>query len=158
MGLTVSAQASNAYAAYALKNSETYENYAVDTSEVSENYFNISSVSDAVDAMNSVLDSTSSLYSVGRVDSFVRSQYQFSQLGIYENLRERVSSYDVSGVLSSDTDLSDMYKLANTSNQVSSDYISSLLESSGYTESNSSSYSSYLEEESGTSGLLDVTV
>ena len=158
MGLTISAQASNAYAAYALKNSETYENYAVDTSEISEEYFNISSVSDAVDAMNSVLDSTSSLYSVGRVDSFVRSQYQFSQLGIYENLRERINSYDVSGVLTSDTDLSDVYELANTSNQVSSDYINSLLESSGYTESTSSSYSSYLEEEAGTSGLLDITV
>lgn len=140
MGLTVSAQASNAYTAYALKNSDTYENYAIDMNDVSEEYFNISSVSDAVDAMNSVLDSAASLYSVGKVDSFVRSQYQFSQLGIYENLKDKIGSYDVTGVLSNDTDLSDVYELANTSNQVSSDYIRSLL------------------EESGTSGLLDITV
>jgi hypothetical protein len=157
MSMTVSNLAAYNYSAYSFENSDTYSTYAVDSSEVSEEYYNISSVPDAISELEEATDSTN-LYSIGRVDSFVKSQYDFSQLGIYDSLKETLDSYDVASVLTNDTDLSEMYALANTANQVSESYLTSLLESSGYTQSAVSSYSSYLEDESSTSGLLDVTV
>ena len=157
MSMTISNQAALSYGTYNLKKSEAYETYAVDSSEISEEYYNVSSVTDALDAMQEANDSAS-LYSVGRIDSFVKTQYDFSQISIYEKLKDTVGSYDVAGVMSNDTDLSDMYELANSSSQISEDYVNSLLESSSYVQSAASSYSSYLEEDTATSTLLDVTV
>lgn len=157
MSMTVGNQAALSYSTYSFTNSDAYETYAVDSSEVSEEYYNISSVSNAVEAMNDAIDS-SSPYSVGKVDSYVKNQLSLSQLGIYEDLSDTIDSYDVASLLNGDTDLSEMYDLANSSNQISEDYISSLLESSGYVSSAVSSYSSYLEEDSSTTSLLDVTV
>ncbi len=157
MSMTVSNQAALSYGAYALKNSKEYEDYAVDSGEVSKECYNISSISNAVEAMNNALDA-SGPYTMGKVDSFVRSQLLISQTGIYENLSEKLASYDVDGLLSNDSDLSGMYSLSSASSLISKDAISSILESNGYTASATSSYSSYLEDENEASSLLDVTV
>ncbi len=155
MSMTVFNQAAISYSNYSLLNSSTYQTYSVDASELSKERYNVSGIRTTFSAMTEATDSAN-LYSIGKIDSFVKSKFDFSQIGTYEDLNDTINSYGVSSLLNNDSDLSELYSFARITSQLSADYMSSLLESNGYVSSAVSNYTSYLEDASSNS-VLDVS-
>lgn len=150
MSLTVTSQAAAYYNMYTFENSDTYTENAVDETTVSEDSYNISSLSNAIDAFNKS-DSTNIGF-IDNVTSYAKNVYETSQLSVYDTL---TADNSVSDILSNNTDLSNLYELSGTYSMSSATYLASLSVASSTETDTSSSISSYLDDSSSES-VLDV--
>ncbi len=140
MSITVTNQAQNMYNAYALTNSDTYKENEIDSSVVSKEKYNISNLTNALDAMDKA-DSVS-FESIGNIDSYAKNTYKLSQLDSYEKLSD-TSSDNITDLLSGKAGSNDIYKLIEDRNTLTTDEIESLIGTDGST---SSQYSKYLSD------------
>lgn len=154
MGMTVSNQASYLYSLYQYENSPSAQSSSVDPSEVSKQQYNISNLSNAVDALNSVTSRNG--YSIGSVSACAADLIQQSQLSDYSTIKDTLKSSVQTGILSGSTDLSALYSTLGFNPESTRDYLKIL--SSGDTSSGSSGnavndYRSYLSSSTETSLL-----
>lgn len=140
MSITVSAQAQNMYNAYALSNSDAYKENEIDSSTVSKEKYNVSNLTNALDA----LEKTDSVgfASVGNVDTYSKNVFFKSQLDNYDKLSD-TDTTSISDLISGKTDVNDIYKLLADQNTLSSDKIKSLMDADTST---GAKYSAYLND------------
>jgi len=142
MSLTVYTQSTFYYNSYALINSETYQENAVDSTKISENSYNISNMTNALEALNT--GDTVNFNFLGNIKSYAKNLYIMSQLNFFDNLNS--SNTKISNILSNDMDLSGMYSMMGSKNLISKQYYDYILENTETetTKDISSSYSDYL--------------
>jgi hypothetical protein len=148
MGLSVSDSASLYYNMYSFQNSDTYKNNTVDPSSVSKDKYNISNLSNALDALSK--EDTSNFSSITNVNNYAKSIYNVSQLTNYNTIS---STSKYSDLLSNNTDLSSLYETLGSINILNSGDMESLWNTYA-ANATSQTYSSYLSK-SGLGSVLD---
>lgn len=154
MGMTVSNQASYLYSLYQYESSTAAQSSSVDLSAVSKQQYNISSLSNAVDALNGV--SSQNGYSIGSASSAAAGLIQESQLSGYATIKDNLKSSVQTEIFSGNADLSSLYSTLGFNPVSTRDYLKIL--SGGYASSGSSGnavndYKSYLSSSTETSLL-----
>jgi hypothetical protein len=154
MGMTISDQASYEYGLYQYENSSAAKNNTVDSSAVAKKYYNISSISNAVDAMSGA--SSKNGYSLGSVNTYAVGLIQESQLSDYSTIKDNLKSSVQTALLSGSTDLSSLYSMLGFNAASTKDYLSIL--NSGTSSGSSSAsavdnYKKYLSSSTETSIL-----
>ena len=154
MGMTISDQASYEYGLYQYENSSAAKSSTVDSSAVSKKYYNISSISNAMDALSGV--SSQNGYSLGSVNTYAVGLIQGSQLSDYSIIKDNLKSSVQTELFSGSTDLSSLYSTLGFNAASTKDYLSILNSgtSSGSSASAVDNYKKYLSSSTETS-LLD---
>ena len=149
MSLSVTNQAALSYLKYDYLKSDSYTENAIDESAVSESDYNISSLTNALDALSN--SNSLDFSGVGNLTSYTKDFYKLSQLGSYDTLTDSTNA-NVSGLLTNTSDLSKIASLSSENSLMSEAYIKYTAEA----ETSSSSidnYTSYLK-----GSLLDKNV
>lgn len=173
MSLTVTNQAADLYNQYKLQNSETYKNNAVDASAISKENYNVSNITNAMDAL--VSTDKVDLNSVGNIGSYASSQYEVSQLANYDTLSAKNNNIaDFLPGSGSDDSLTNVYNLIAPNKTANAEFLQGVVQkaeakaiadnqssvSTKTTETDSSRVDSYSQYLSGTAAgsLLDTSV
>ena len=153
MGMTISDQASYEYNLYKYQNSSAAKSSTVDSSAVSKKYYNISNISNAIDALNGI--SSQNGYSIGNLNTYAVGLIQGSQLSDYSTIKGNLKSSVQTELLSGSTDLSSLYSTLGFNASSTKDYLS-ILNSGTFSGSSASAvdnYKKYLSSSTETSLL-----
>ena len=144
MGMTVSGDAAYYINSYNLSKSEAAADYSVDSSTVSKSCFNVSDITNAIEALGNT-DSIS-IGLIGKVTDYANNTYSLSQLSSYSTLKKAAASIsDVSNIITNNTDLSGIYDNLYINVESATEYIESLTDTTA-SDTQASAYSSYLNE------------
>lgn len=163
MSLTLGNYAASYYNTYSFKNSSTYTQNKVDSSEISKDTYNVSNLTNALDAVdNGTLNSFASVTNVG---IYSQNVFKVSQLSEYNDVKDKISDNDgLINLLSGSTDLSSMYNLLGSQSKINAENTKKIIQQAeekpdttdtDSNETNVNSYSGYLNRSSSGS-LLDV--
>lgn len=140
--MTISAQAANYFNSFIMENSSgassAVPDISVDEAVVREDKYNITSLSNALDASNKA--ASINIYSISNVSNYAKNCIKVSQLSDYDSIGKSPDNRIIE-LLSNRTDLSDLYDSMSTL-----DYINTLTQSSFAKTSVSSVFNSYLNK------------
>jgi hypothetical protein len=140
MSLTISNQAQYLYNNYTYSNSGNYKKNEVDSSTVSKEKYDVSNLTNALDAMDKT--DSANLNAIGDINTYVQNAYNLSQLDSNETLSDSSSS-DITRLISGSAGSDDIYSLIEYGNTLEADQVKSLV---GGSTSKVSAYSTYLSE------------
>lgn len=151
MSLTVFDEARNYYNMYSFQNSDAYQNYAANSPSVTQNNYNVSNLTDALNAVNNA--DTADFSSILNVDSFAKNSYEISQLSDYGAFCN--SSTNLTSMLSN---TSDMNEILSSVSSVNTGLVKAAIES--YLSTSGSTAQAYNDSLSadGSNSLLDMLV
>ena len=141
MSLSVTNQAALSYLKYDYIKSDSYTENAIDESAVSESDYNISSLTNALDALNN--GTSVNISGLGNLNNYTRDLYKLSQLGSYDTLTDSTNA-NVGGLLTNTSKMSDITALSVSKSLLSADYIKYTAEAEA-SSSSIDNYSSYLK-------------
>lgn len=142
MSLTVYTQSTFYYNSYVLTGSERYRSNAVDSTKISEDSYNISDMTNALEALDT--GDTVDFNFLGNISSYAKNLYSISQWNFFDGLSS--SNTKVGDILANDTDLSGIYSMMGSNNLISKQYYTYILDNTDAdtAEDIGSRYSDYL--------------